>query len=276
MLLAIKRLSPKEPCYLALSWLIYLFIVFPTTFNAVRSGAAVSIMTFAFSSLLVRGKNNHRRLAEFISWAMVAILFHISALICLPIGIAIYLISKDGKINQKLEKLLVGLASLIAIMFPLTHFIIASFPLEIISNLARYFREAGEHFSIPIGSVLMLLGLILSTILNRHEVSSNLKMRTMYSLAVYYIPISIIIGWLSYYTGTSRLAFYIEPIIVVLMVYAVKNGVRRWGKNKVASIAVVLFLLLFSSAMMARNLVWARALPYNTVLIQRFGDGNTK
>lgn len=264
--LALRKMSPPGAIYITLAWFAYLCIQFPTTLNAVRSGVSVSIMAYAFSQLIDRSAKY--RLIKFFVLIGSASLFHASALIFLPIGVAVYLISRDYGASVKSGRILFGLAALCALILPVFGNIVAAIPLELISNYARYFEEAGSSFYIPIVSLAMLLVLSLTYLINRTGTGTDPKLRTLYSIAIYYIPVAIAVGWLSYYTGTSRLTFYFDIIIIALMAHAVRQFAIKKSSGKKPTIVVVLIVLMFSSALLLRNLNWAGALPYNTVFSQ--------
>lgn len=264
--LAINKMTPGGAIYKALGWFAYLCVLLPTTLNATRSGAAVSVVAFAFSCLI--DTNTKHRLVKFLIWIIVASLFHMSALIVLPIGLAVYAISRKGSINIKLERILLALSVLGALLFPLLGSIFAAVPIELVSNFARYFMEAGEHFYLPIVGLTMLVILIATFMLNRRKLSEDTKFRLLYSIGVYYLPVIVIIGWLSYYTGTSRLAFYLDIIILMILVYTLSHLREHTIKGvKVIKLATIVFILICTT-LLVRNLVWAQALPYQTVFSQ--------
>lgn len=261
--LALKKLVPPGALYISLGWFAYLCVQFPTTLNAVRSGASVSIVGYAFSQLADRSAKY--RLIKFLALIGVSSLFHASSLICLPIGLAVYLAGYTSKINVKLERGLLILATFFALILPILGNVVAIIPIELISNYSRYFKDAGSSFYIPIVSLVMLSAIMFTYIVNKHSVHDNFKLRTLYSIALYYIPTTIAVGWLSYYTGTSRITFFFDIVTIALLVYALKESVGK----RVISISmpslVIAFTLVFSAMLLVRNLNWAGALPYTTV-----------
>lgn len=266
MYLALRKLLPADPAHIALGWFMYLCILFPTTLNAVRSGAAVSVAAFALSQL-VDTKSKYR-LAKFIGWTIVACLFHVSALIVLPIGIAVYLASRGEKLNIKLNLILLSIFTAGAIAFPLFGGLFAIMPIESIRVYERYFMEAGESFYLTKVGLAVAIALAIVLYINIDRSKKDPKLQVTSAIAMYYIPITIVIGWLAYYTGTSRLAFFLEPIIIVVIVYAVQ---RFWGKrrqNYRFALLAIGCVVALSLVLFVRNSIWADTLPYKTIFSQ--------
>ncbi len=74
--LGLKSYKPRYP---ALVYLLYLMIMFPITFNAVRQGIAISIVFFAMSYIIKKKPGQYAILI------LLAGLFHVSALLLLPV-----------------------------------------------------------------------------------------------------------------------------------------------------------------------------------------------
>ena len=265
-----KRMLPADARYIASGFFLYLCIAFPITLNVVRSGAAIALVTFALS-YLVDAKARYR-LLKFIGWTGAAALFHMSAIICLPIGVFVYVVSRHGKIHARAERMLLGAAIFVALAFPLFGGLIADVPVTLISNYARFLRHLGEHFSIPIANMIVLGMLAFALIVAKNKARQDSRVRILYAIALYYIPLSLLVGWLTYYPSMSRLVFFLEPAIFVLLVYVVwEIKGRLFAMIPLQALAIAL-VLTFSIAMSARNLVWAHALPYNTIFSQEHGD----
>lgn len=263
---SLKNLSPPGAKYIAISWIMYLFIIFPTTLNAVRSGLAISLVALAFSQLV--DPTIKYRLAKFLIYIFIASMFHISALICLPIGLATYFVNITGKSNIKFESTMLGLAVVTALIFPILGVLFANIPLEILNTYARYFHQAGNAFYLPLASLVMLFTMIITILINKNRARNDIKLRTLYTLGLYYVPIMIVVGWLSYYTGTSRLTFFLEIIIITVVVYALKELTAEKIKNIKIKYVFLAFIVTLGIVMLVRNLNWAGAVPYNTVLTE--------
>lgn len=259
----IKRMVPPSAQYIALGYFMYLCIAFPIGLNAVRSGAAISVVVFAFS-YLVNTKEKHR-LSKFFGWLTVAIFLHTTAIICLPIGIIAYILSQDKKINSKKERAILGVSAGVALAFPLFGSLVGYAPVKLISNYSRFLTQLGEHFFIPIAGLVMLLMLAIALILTKSKASQDRKLQIVRTITMYYIPLALMVGWLSYYPSMSRLLFFIEPLIIVLITYAVWEVKGKLFNFLPLKIMVVAVVLVLSFAMLTRNLTWARALPYDTV-----------
>lgn len=261
--LAIKRMTSNQPLIGVLSWFAYLSVIYPTTFNAVRSGLAVSVAMYAFSFLV--DTSSRHRLVKFMGLVVLASLFHVSALVCLPIGVAVYEGERQRRSRPKVTNITLIISLLLALMFPLLGGIVAAAPMELISNYARYFTKAGESFYLPIISIIMLIILGISAFLNKSSILKNDRLLNLLNIASFYAPFAVIVGWLSYYTGTSRLLFYIDPIILVLFAYAFERIYGGFPKNKLRKTILLVLFFLVCITLMSRNLVWAHALPYDTI-----------
>jgi len=264
--LAVRKMSPVGALYGALGYLAYLSVIFPVTLNAIRSGAAISLVMFAFSQLL--DTTSKYRLLKFTLWIIAACMLHASAIICLPIGIAVYFATRIDKWGAKKEYIILGVSTIAAIAFPIIGSLVSIVPVTLISNYARFLTQVGDQFFIPIASLVMMAILTLALIFTRREAKKNPKLKVMRSIAMYYLPLSIVVGWLSYYPGLSRVAYFIDPIIVLLVVYMIKevHGHLKKGHKLILFISAI---VLIFSVLMVRNLNWAHALPYNTVFTQQ-------
>ena len=266
MYLALRKLLPDNPVYIALGWFMYLCIATPMALFTVRSGAAVSVVAFALSQL-VDTKSKYR-LAKFIGWTVVACLFHVSALIVLPIGIAVYLASRGKKLNIKLNLILLSIFTAGTIAFPLFGGLIAVMPIESKRVYERYLMEAGESFYLTKVGLAVAVALAIALYINIDRAKKDPKIQVTSAIAMYYIPITIVIGWLAYYTAASRLAVFLEPVIIVVIVYAVQ---RFWGKRqqnyRLALLAIGCVVAL-SLVLFVRNSIWADTLPYKTIFSQ--------
>lgn len=267
--IAIRRLSPHESNYTALSYLLYLAVIFPTTLNAVRSGVAISLATLAFS-YLVGAKDKHSFL-KFLVTGIAACLFHASAVLPLAIGCVVLLAKSERGKSIRVNRAMLTLATILAAIFPLFGSIVSLIPLPVISNYSRFLTDLGTHFSIPLAVLLMMLVAGLSLYATKKEVSQNNRVKVLHSIVPYYIPLAIIIGWLSYYPGLSRLSFFLDPLIIILSIHAIQTIISQGYSRALKRIAVAA-VVLFGLSMMVRNLNWAQILPYNTIFSEESQD----
>lgn len=270
--IAIKRFMANTSEYTALAYLSYLLISFPISLNLVRNSAAMSISAYAFSVLL--NTDDKMRLAKFILFSILASLFHISAIIYIPIGLVVYFLSNNKGGISKVELALLAASSVLAIAFPLFGNVISHVPITLINNYSRFLTQLGDHFFIPISSLLVLGILLLTLIINRDEIKENERLRVVYSIAMYYIPFAILVGWLSYHPGISRLVFFFDLMLIAILSYTIKSSrflyVRKYNVYNITIIVIILFNL----AMFVRNLNWSHALPYTTVYKQEIHNEN--
>lgn len=118
----------------------------------------------------------------------------------------------------------------------------------------------------------MLAMLTFALIFTRRKALKDDKLRILHAIAVYYIPLSIIVGWLSYYPSMSRIVFFLEPIIIVLLTYAVWEARGKLFRVFLIKPLVISIVLFFSITMLMRNLTWAHALPYDTVFSKEYSE----
>lgn len=267
--IAFVRLFKGEAKKTTLAYMFFLCIIYPTTLNAVRSGAAISLATLALSFLLERW--SAKTITAAAAMIIIAFLFHKSITIMLLFLPAFWLMQKNIKKNAFSKKsILLAIYLLLAAFLPLLYTVVK----EIIplGDYGRYFEGVGNSFSIPLASFAMMIPIAYAGIFahyNKSEYSDGMKKILSYSL--FYIPLSIATGWLSYVKGLSRITFIFDPIIVILMAYLIgscKNTSKFW---KIATIVCISSVV---GAMFVRNLIWSKDLPYKTVFQQEVSNAS--
>lgn len=259
----IKKLAPEKPSYISLSYLAYLFIIFPTTLNGVRSGAAVSLVLFGFS-LLTSQRTKYTPIWITI-WFITASMIHMSAIIFLPIALAIYFYTSSSKNRGRLELLFLTLSLLVAIFFPILIQIIATIPLELINNYSRFLPEIGNQFNIPLYTLVILFILSFLLITSQSNYTSSQRFNIIKKISIYYIPMAILVGWVSSSPGLSRLSFYLDPVVILLYAHVINDQRERLSQKSTTKSILLLVAISATCVLFARNLLWAQALPYNTI-----------
>ena len=152
--------------YPGLVYLLYLTTIFPMTLNAVRQGVAMSLVFFASTFILKAEK------AKYVFMIMIAGLFHISALLLLPVyflGRFVYGNSiqkeKKGAVGPEYIKYFIRIAFSIVVisLICLNVFaIILSIPGFEKYELYLGFNEQGNNYIFFIKAALIVLTIVLS------------------------------------------------------------------------------------------------------------------
>ena len=244
-----------------IAFLIYLFILFPTTLNAVRSSVAVSIITLILSLLI---KNYSKKsIIESIVLLAIATLFHKSAILIL-LFVPVILLSKTHR-NDKIKNKKIALwyfYILMSAIIPLIY--VAIKDILPLGDYSRYLTGIGEKFSIPLSNILMSTPILLTIAYlykNKPQAKDKNFDELMYYV-IFYIPLSIAVGWLTIVGGLSRLSFVLEPLIIIIMSQLItlpRKTAKIWRVSAIICVSVVV------SLMFIRNLNWSKALPYQTI-----------
>lgn len=257
MYLAFRRFL-KDDKKTSLSYLLFLFILYSTTLNAVRSGAAMAIAFLGLSYFYNRDSKRAVALASVL--LLLSILTHLSMALMLVFVPAFIYVGMQKERNKKVLFSLWGMSLLVAILLPM---IIGRY-IPSMGDYARYLTGVGKSFSIPQANILMLFQLAVLIVYNR--LTRYCEDDRLAYCAAYYIPLSILAGWITYVDGLSRISFILEPLIICLMASAFIRGIRKRG---VIHILTACLIIVISSAMFIRNLYWSGALPYETTIDNR-------
>ncbi len=260
---AYKNLFKKDNKKVIVAYFITLCLQFSITMNAVRSSVAVAIVTLALSFII--NKLTAKNVIFCLLLIALAFLFHRSALIAL-IFLPAFTICRESNKKSWTKIVTWSLYMLIAIILPLI--IIAARKLIKFGDYDRYLTNMGKSYSVPIVCAIMIAFILLISIYmasKKNKQAINPRIKYLWNCALFYIPLSVAIGWVTYVGGLSRVAFMLEPIIICLMACFVDSSERKekiW-KILIPSTAAIVVLLLF-----VRNLSWAKALPYQTYLLK--------
>lgn len=260
--LAFMRLFGKDSKKTTIAYLLYLCIIFPTTLNAVRSGAAISLVTLALSFFLQ--KWSYGKIIKGATLILLAFLFHRSAIMILIFAPVIILLQIKNKNKYLAKKIILWFVYLLPfILLPVVFSVVKGIlPL---GDYVKYTRRLGEFFSIPLANILMAIPVIYAFVYYRarkKEEKFDEQFEKILYLALFYIPLSILVGWLTYAKGISRISFILDPVIICLMVLMVTHSKTV---PKIWRIITIVGISLVVGAMFIRNLNWSKDLPYKTV-----------
>lgn len=126
IVLALKSLVRAD--LIGISFFLYLCIFFPASLNTMRQSLAVAIIFFSFKYILTKS------FFQFFWWVIIAMQFHISSIIVLPIY---WLLNKERKINWT-----VFLSILTVIIVAIINFRQIFYWISLIFNNERYIYYA--------------------------------------------------------------------------------------------------------------------------------------
>lgn len=240
------RLQLRHP---ALFYLLYLVIIFPITFNAMRQGIAVSIAFLAFSYLIKHKKG------RFITFGVIAGLFHISAILLF----AFYYFYKVMYLNNKSTgtRTIVTLyltIALIAIALPGTFLAIPH-----TEQFAKYLDYGNYVSGVSLTMIIFKLSVLLTILYFYPRIEKNDVAAKQY----------LILGSIEYTTAglwlksaaLFRITYILTPFNLILLsdiVEAFKNGrSRAIAAGLIVAFAVVYFIVAYYLAGQAE------IFPYN-------------
>lgn len=255
--LGIKAYKIKYP---GLVYLLYLTTIFSMTLNAIRQGIAMSLVFFA-STFILRAEK-----VKYMLTIIVAGLFHISALLLLPIYFLGRFVDgnsaiKDKKIMNSSEyvKYFIRIAFSIVVisLICLNAFaLVLSIPGFEKYELYLSFNEQGNNYIFFIKAALVLLTVILS----RYTVfNGNVRQNKLFLLFSVVEVVLLTLGFMSPFV--KREALYFSPFLLLIlpnMIDAIKGS----------SVKVVIYavLVLYGVAFFTVSyfmLDQADIIPYN-------------
>ncbi len=258
--LAFWRFFKKDKKRVALAFLFYLCILFPTTLNAVRSGVATSMVALVFAYLLRDWSKTS--IIKGVILIIAGALFHKIALLAIVFIPIFWLAKFDKSKNNKRKMILWAAYFLAATLFPLIYFVAQDIlPL---GDYARYLAKFSGEFSVPLANIAMSIPIFYAGayLYKNRSTKKDQTISELLYCATFYIPLSILVGWLTYTSGISRLSFLLEPLIIMLMAHLATLPAKT---AKAWRISAVICVSLVVGLMFIRNLNWSKALPYQTI-----------
>ena len=255
--LAFQRIFKKNSGQTSVAFFLYLCILFSTSLNAVRSGVAISVVALAFSYLIQEWSK--KAVTKSLLLVIVACLFHSSAFLAFVFYPVFWMSSASFKHNQSFKKGLLFIAYVIVAI--LTPQIVSLFGDSLLfDEYGKYLLNVGSSFSIPLADILMSIFAIWSFIVLRRKISDEWMVRLSYCM-IFYIPLSIVVGWLTVSAGLSRITFMLEFLVICGMAYHIIHS----KKNSLPGLITILLVIAITGSMFMRNLNWSGALPYKTI-----------
>ncbi len=249
---AAKNIFRDDRKMISVTYFLTLLLHFSTSLNVMRSIAAIAILALSFS--LIVNKRNAGRIILSILLIFAAALFHLSALIALafvPAFCVVFCAKKTITIILTWSAYVL-FAALIPVLLSIARAFVS------FGNYERYLGKIGYSFSIPLANMLMIVPLVIAGIYYYHkrERSNIGKMANLFFCAIFYVPISIAVGWIAYAEGLSRISFILDFLVIAVMAHLLIVS-----KAKILKGAII----IVAGLMLVRNMSWSGVLPYKTV-----------
>lgn len=189
---------------MALSFFLFLTILYPQSFNLVRQYIAIAIAFYAFSFI------SNNKLLRFMFWILIASAFHASALLLLPV----YLIK--NLVNNRKPESYYNLIRIIILL--ITTLMCIPFLISFISNIDYFNKYSNYKDVINNGSnyIFYLKGLvyIVLSLFYRQINASNPKYLYIYLFATIDFALTSI-GFIAPMISRTGLYFSIFPLMIL-------------------------------------------------------------
>lgn len=209
----IKAYKLKYP---GLVYLLYLMTIFPMTLNAVRQGVAVSLVFFASTFILKADK------VKYILMIIIAGLFHISALLLLPVYFLGRFVDgnsvkKEGEVTVSLEYMKYFIRtsfSIVVISLICLNVFVIIFSIPGFEKYELYlgFNEQGNNYIFFIKAALVILTVILS---RRTVFKGCICQNKLLLLFAIVEVILLTLGFIS--PPVKREALYFSPFLLLIL-----------------------------------------------------------
>lgn len=228
--LGLRRYDVKHP---ALVYFLYLTILFPMTLNVMRQGIAISICFYAFSFIM------ERNFKKYLIWILIASLFHISALLLLPVYFVNRLVKPKRQNAYPAFLIKLGaLAGGILLLVPLAITLVMQLPM--FSKYDMYSSNGGEGANLTI--FLQIAVLLLGIALARWAVS--VKNGALYMFLLIFATLEIVFATIGFSsTFIKRIGLYFS--IFGFMLLSESTSIF---KDRIGKILVMTFVVLYGVA----------------------------
>lgn len=232
VMLGVNKSTDIRKNYRWLYWMLFLFIMFPQTFNALRQGAAVSIGFYLIVSILESRKLF--RLSHLI-YLLLAVSFHASAWILLPISYVAHRLNNTRK--KPLTLFIIAFSLVTAIGFSILPQL-----LERLDVWSGYLDITSVSRSVVPRSLLILLILMMCW-----KFYGVLKIRNSYT-ALLWMGLLASIGGL-FVAYFERIGYYINLLLPLLLLVVIAQSISRRqmmvGNLLMCSFALGYFIVVY-------------------------------
>lgn len=197
--LALKSLIRED--LMGISFFLYLCIFYPASLNTMRQSLAVAIVFFSYKFILSKS------FFQFFLWVVIAMQFHISSIVVLPVY---WLINKEKKVNWS-----VFLSAFVIIIAAILNFQQIFYWISLIFNNERYIYYA--DYTESMNSRLFFLNLVIFIFLIVvYRITESKDNNTNYYFILLLIGLTIgITGFISPYIKRISIFFDIVQILLI-------------------------------------------------------------
>ncbi|KAA9167899.1 EpsG family protein [Enterococcus faecium] len=247
--LALKSLIRED--LMGISFFLYLCIFYPASLNTMRQSLAVAIVFFSYKFILSKS------FFQFFLWVVIAMQFHISSIVVLPVY---WLINKEKKVNWS-----VFLSAFVIIIAAILNFQQIFYWISLIFNNERYIYYA--DYTESMNNRLFFLNLVIFIFLIVvYRITETKDNNTNYYFILLLVGLTMgITGFISPFIKRISIFFDIVQILLIP-----KIAILASSKNN--KYLMLFFVYLFGVTYFIVFYVWlgfSGVIPYNIGIYSR-------
>jgi hypothetical protein len=255
---ALNEFIKKNSSYKLLSLLIY-YSIFFMNFNMsiIRQGIAFSLFLLAFDSLL------KRKLIKYLSFILLAALFHISSLILVPVYFIYHF-----KYSRLLYCLLIGLAIFLRILNVKLMLNIGTILQDFLGrDILLYISPEYQVGIFSFGNLERMIVFLIILFLGKNILKKRENISVLFSLYIIYIMLNFLLYESEIVLSRIRFFFQIPYIIILpLFIEAVRENLTK--SLVIIYIYVFSFIPLFN--FLSSDINKALYNPYQNLIIHKY------
>lgn len=227
----LSLISQKDKISVGIGMLVYMLLFYQSSFNVVRMMLAVAISLYNIKNI------QERKFMKFIFWLVVAMSFHTSAIVLMPIYFMCNFISE-----KKYKFIRWGLY-LVVFMFMLNYNQILQPIFDSISIFNYYTKyldnSGGNTYGISL-SIIYFIYLIPGFFLNRKIVEKEKRYFLFYTLLI----LGILLKLSGYFTAgyVDRISTYFLIVLVIVVPYYLKELANK--KNLIFGYMFIIYIFV--------------------------------
>ncbi|MFI3164498.1 MAG: EpsG family protein [Bacillota bacterium] len=244
---------------LGFALLIYVFVLFPTSFNIIRQCAAVAVIFYAYKYI------GDRKLKQYFLFVLFATFIHSTAIIMLPM----YLMGGNGVTLKSERGLNINLLKVVLYVVIIGVTIFFQDILSMFSNvnfLADYAMYSDEVSGGNNREIYLKLIIFMSAILFRKEL---IAYDSRNAIIILFFGIAVIFGFVGFVNPfTKRIALYFDITQVIILSSYIKMAKDKTTKVIFAGLIVTYSIGYF----IIGYYIWGQAgiFPYQTIFANAF------
>ncbi|MFI3163965.1 MAG: EpsG family protein [Bacillota bacterium] len=247
----------REKISMAFAMIIFLFVLFPTSFNGVRQCLAVAVCFYAFRYI------TERKLKKYICFVLFATSFHVTAAVMLPFYVLGYKIG-DKSIKHKKKMILLNFTIILFTMICTIFYqeiTIALFSQS--ATISRYVLYANDIDAGNNREIILNIIVLLAAIIYRKQLINNDEKNSIY---IVFFAISVIIGATGFINPfAKRLALYFDVVQVLILANLITLSKDSVTKITFGSLIAIYSLVYF----VLGYYIWGQSniFPYQTIFV---------